>query len=73
MNKSENIIRVKQVAERLGISAAAVWNKTNPKHRSYCPDFPKPFKVSANITGWLESEISAYIEMLAATRTGAKS
>ncbi|EGV38188.1 helix-turn-helix transcriptional regulator [Neisseria weaveri] len=62
------VIRVQDVAERLGISASAVWYKTNPKHRLYDPAFPRPFKVSANVTGWLDSEISAYIEKLAERR-----
>ena len=47
---------------------------TNPKSRHYNPAFPKPIKVSANVTGWIESEITAYIEKCAAQRenTGVK-
>lgn len=66
-----SILRPKQVAARLGVSTALVWYKSNPKSRHYDPDFPKPFKVAANATGWLESEVNAYIEKLAAKRKGA--
>lgn len=62
------ILRVKQVAERLSISPSAVWYKTNPKSRHHDPAFPKPFKVSASVTGWLESEVNDYIGRLAAAR-----
>lgn len=64
------VLRAKEVARRLGLSTAAVWYKANPKSRHYRPDFPKPFKVSANVTGWLEREVNAYIEHLAAARNG---
>lgn len=64
----ETILRPKQVASRLGVSTALIWYKANPKHRLYDPHFPQPFKLSANATGWLESEIEAYINHLAAKR-----
>ena len=41
---------------------------TNPKSRHYNPDFPRSVKVSANITGWLENEIAAYLAECAAKR-----
>lgn len=63
-----NVIRAKQVAQKLGISVSTVWGKVNPKSRHHDVAFPKPFKVSANATGWLEAEISAYIAKLAAGR-----
>lgn len=65
---SERILRVKQVAEKLSVSVNNVWNRANPKHGAYDPNFPLPFKVSANVTGWLESEINAYILQLAKYR-----
>ncbi|VEE09169.1 helix-turn-helix transcriptional regulator [Neisseria animalis] len=63
-----NLLRVWEVAERLSISTAAVWYKTNPNNRRYDPDFPKPIKVSSNVTGWIEQELNNYIEMLADKR-----
>ena len=62
------IIRVKELAARLSVSTATIWNMTNPNSRHYNPDFPRPVKVSANITGWLENEIAAYLAECAAKR-----
>lgn len=62
------IQRAEAVAKAFGVSKSTVWNWCNPKSRHYRPDFPKPFKVSANATGWLASEISDYIAKLAASR-----
>ena len=62
------VLRAKDVARKTGLSLSAVWYKTNPKHRLHDPEFPKPFKVSANATGWLESEINDYIKQLAERR-----
>ena len=44
------------------------WNWNNPKSRHYRADFPKPVKIAANATGWLESEISDYIKKLSEKR-----
>ena len=63
-----DLIRVKELAARLSVSTATIWNMTNPKSRHYNPDFPKPIKVSANVTGWLENEIAAYLAECAAKR-----
>ena len=60
------LIRAKDGAKRFNVSLATWWNWNNPKSRHYKPDFPKPIKVSANVTGWLENEVNAYIEKLAA-------
>ncbi|UOO93557.1 helix-turn-helix transcriptional regulator [Vitreoscilla stercoraria] len=67
-NTSNKLLRSKQVAERLCISRTAIWYKINPKNKRYDPDFPKPFKVSTNVTAWLESEIETYINHLASKR-----
>ena len=68
MNNRSRILRAKAVAKRLGIPPATLWNKANPKSRHYHLDFPQPIKVSANVTGWIESEITAYIEKCATER-----
>lgn len=62
------VLRVNDVASVLGVSRATVWNWVNPKSRHYRPDFPKPIKLSANITGWISSEIEEYLNKLAANR-----
>ncbi|MDK4526796.1 AlpA family phage regulatory protein [Kingella kingae] len=66
------VLRVKQVAECLGISVNSVWKKCNAKSHLYDPDFPQPFKVSANATGWLASEIHQFIQLKADQRKAAK-
>lgn len=65
---TNSIQRAEGVAKSFGVSRSTIWNWCNPKSRHYKPDFPKPVKVSANVTGWLESEISGYIDQLAEKR-----
>ena len=62
------VLRVNDTARVMGVSRATIWNWANPKSRHYRPDFPKPIKLSANITGWLSSEIEEYLNKLAAKR-----
>ena len=65
---NNTVLRVNDTARVMGVSRATIWNWVNPKSRHYCPDFPRPFKISANATGWLASEIDDYIGKLAAKR-----
>lgn len=64
---SKTVLKVQEVAERLGVSVATVWNMCNAKSRHYRPQFPKPFKVSANATRWLAQDVDNYIHQLATT------
>ena len=65
---NNTVLRADDTARALGVSRATIWNWVNPKSRHYRPDFPRPFKISANATGWLASEIDDYIGKLAAKR-----
>ena len=65
---NNTILRADDTARALGVSRATIWNWVNPKSRHYRPDFPRPFKISANATGWLANEVDDYIGKLAAKR-----
>lgn len=61
------ILRIAEVARRLGISVSTVWARMNPTSSRYDPDFPKTFKLHANLSGRgavgiLESDLEQYIE-----------
>ena len=58
------ILRVRAVAERIGISTPTVWRWAKND-----PNFPQAIKISAGITGWVAGEIDAYLERrIAASR-----
>jgi len=60
-------LRVNQVANALGMSAATVWRKAKTD-----PKFPKAVKVSDNITAWPSEDVQAYREsLIAACRSAA--
>ena len=65
---NQSVLRINQVSERLGVSRSSIRGWCAPKSRHHRPDFPRPFKVSANVVGWLSSEIDDYISKLAAKR-----
>lgn len=54
---TSQILRPRQVADKLGVSIATIWRWT--KYRS---DFPKPFHIGPRATGFEESAIEAFIE-----------
>ena len=63
--KEIRILRRKQVEARTGLSRSTIYAKLrrNSKRRSdYDPTFPKPVSVGAKAVGWLEHEISAWLE-----------
>lgn len=53
----ERLIRVDEVAEIMGVCKATVWNW---KHSNQA--FPKPKKLTNQITVWKLSEINDYID-----------
>ena len=57
---------VRNVAERYGLSPFTVWRKTQKD-----PEFPKPVKLSAKCTRWIESELDAYDAKLQSKRESA--
>lgn len=50
------LLRDKQVAEKLACSQAHVW-VLSTKHEG----FPKPYKVSPNVTAWADEEIDQWL------------
>jgi len=51
------IIRPQQAADKLGMGLSTLWYKARKD-----PDFPQPIKLTDGITGFLASELDAYIE-----------
>ncbi|MDR1229031.1 MAG: AlpA family phage regulatory protein [Azoarcus sp.] len=58
------ILRRKQVEARIGLSRSSIYARLrqNPKRPGdYDPTFPKPISVGAKSVGWIESEITDWI------------
>jgi len=53
------IIRPRQAAEKCGIALPTLWAWAKSK-----PDFPQPIRLSGNASGFVESELDAYLEKL---------
>lgn len=51
-----NILRAPEAAKKAGFSVPTLWRKSKDD-----PDFPKPVKVSDNVTGWIESELDDFL------------
>lgn len=66
--QTERIIRRIDVMKMLGVSKSTFSDWQNEKSSRYRPDFPKKIHLGANSVGYLESEISAYIQKLAQAR-----
>lgn len=57
-----SILRRKQLESRIGLSRSAIYDKINPKSPRYDATFPKPISLGTEAVGWIESEVSAWIE-----------
>ena len=53
-----NILRPSQLARKLGVSTPTVWRRVKDD-----PDFPQPVRISPAVTGFVEAEADAYIEL----------
>ena len=54
----ERLLRVKQVAEQLGVSKSTVWNLVAQGR------LVKPKKITPSTSAWKESDIQEFIESL---------
>ena len=52
-----NILRAPEAAKKAGFSVPTLWRKSKSD-----PDFPRPVKISENITGWVSEELDAYLQ-----------
>lgn len=63
------ILRPIHARQKLGVGKTTFQDWQNPKSKRYRPDFPKKIRLGANSVGYLESEINAFIQSLADSRT----
>lgn len=52
----ERLLQVKSVASIVGLGVSTIWAK------SRAGSFPKPIKISQNVTRWRLSDIDAWLE-----------
>lgn len=60
------ILRRRQLEAKIGIKRTAIYDRLNPKSKSYDPSFPKPIKLGSGngrhaTVGWLEGEVDAWL------------
>ena len=55
------ILRLKEVADKLGIGKSTIYDWLNKKSPRYDETFPKPIKLSSKSIGWLSTEIDAWL------------
>lgn len=64
-NQTLVILRKKQVSEKTGLPVSSLYEKIRKGL------FPKPIKLGARSSGWLESEVNAWIAAQVASRKAA--
>ena len=67
-----NIIRLKQLIAKTGLSRSTIYAKLNPDSPQYDPTFPKPINLSTRSMGFLEREAEAWIASKIEARDQAK-
>lgn len=58
---SPNVIRLKQLSVKVGLSRSTIYDRLNRKSSRYDATFPKPFKLGSFAVGWLEEEVNAWV------------
>jgi prophage regulatory protein len=62
MNNTLVFLRFPKVCDLTKLHKNSIYLKINPNSKYYCPDFPKPVKISARCVGFVEAEIHAWLE-----------
>lgn len=61
LERPEKILRIHGVVAKVGLSRSTIYNKLNPKSRSYDPMFPRSVPLGIRSVGWIESEIDDWL------------
>jgi len=61
---SNNILRFEDLQKRIGVSRATIYNRLDPKHKSYDPTFPKPVPLGPRLVGFSESQVNEWIDKI---------
>jgi prophage regulatory protein len=56
------IVRLKQLTERIGLRRSTIYDRMDKLSPRYDATFPLPIKLGAGAIGWIDSEITAWIE-----------
>ncbi|MBU7436183.1 MULTISPECIES: helix-turn-helix transcriptional regulator [Paraburkholderia] len=65
----KKILRMKQLVLMVGLGKSTVYDYLNPKSPRHDPTFPKPVKLGASAVGWIDHEVTAWLESrIAASR-----
>ncbi|WP_223511357.1 helix-turn-helix transcriptional regulator [Pseudomonas sp. GL-B-19] len=56
------IVRLKQLTERIGLGRSTIYDRMDVQSPRYDATFPKPIKLGAAAIGWIDSEITTWIE-----------
>lgn len=59
--KNHRLIRIKEVASRIGIGRSTIYDWMNTKSPRFDKTFPKPIHIGANSVAWLEQDINEWI------------
>ena len=57
----KTIIRLKEVQNRTGLSRSTIYDRMNEKSARYDSSFPKQFSLGGDSVGWLESDITQWV------------
>lgn len=71
IQRSQVVIRRKQVEIHTGLSRSTIYSKTNRKSRYYDPTFPKPIRLGGNSVAWIAQEIDIWVGNRIAQRDNA--
>lgn len=65
--KAPIILRRKQVEARTGLARSTIYDRMNPRSKRYDKNFPKSVRLGssedAKAVGWVESEISQWMDL----------
>lgn len=65
--KAQIVLRLPNVEVRTGLARSTIYDRMNPRSKRYDKNFPKPIRLgssnNAKAVGWLESEISQWMDL----------
>jgi len=68
-----SILRRRSLETRVGLSRSTIYDKINVKSPRYDATFPKPIRLGGGVVGWLEHEVTEWLNrQIEASRSATK-
>lgn len=64
LSTASRLIRRRELEHITGLSRSTIYDRLDARSKRFDEDFPRPIKIGKSAVGWVQSEVTAYVEKM---------